>query len=55
MAGREKPKGTVKLGKVVEWWARGWVTFARSAGGRAEDLVGPSPWASHRKGKDLNG
>ncbi len=35
-------------GRVVTVWFRGWERFAEAAGGRAEDLVGASPW---RRGK----
>ena len=39
-----KPGRTRLIGKAMHWWAEGWVTFARSAGGRAEDVVGSNAW-----------
>jgi hypothetical protein len=42
--------GRTELGKWIRQigrtWYGGWIGFAAASGGRAEDLVGGSPWRS---------
>ena len=35
---------TSVVGAIARWWWQGWQQFVSASGGRASDLVGPSPW-----------
>ena len=36
--------GTSRVRAAAKWWWQGWQQFVSASGGRASDLVGPSPW-----------